>query len=276
MSNTETIKKKDFIELKFTGYANNEIFDTNIESDLKTLNQKLAPKKTIVAVGEEMVVSGLDKALEEKEIGKEYEINLSRKEAFGDRKRDLIKTIPLKIFTEKKIYPAPGMVLNLDNMMAKIIAVSGARVVTDFNNPLAGKEIKYKFTAIRKVEDEKEKVEALFDLFLRFIPEYEIKDKIVIKGPKGFDIFVKSFNDKFKELIGKELQFEEIKQEPKDKHAHNHEEHSHEHNKEHNHEGHSHEGHNHNHEETHTHDEEHSHEHNSEHLHKHETQEINN
>src|SRR3989344_5197981 len=215
MSNTETIKKKDFIELKFTGYANNEIFDTNIESDLKTLNQKLAPKKTIVAVGEEMVVSGLDKALEEKEIGKEYEINLSRKEAFGDRKRDLIKTIPLKIFTEKKIYPAPGMVLNLDNMMAKIIAVSGARVVT-------------------------------------------------------------AFNDKFKELIGKELQFEEIKQEPKDKHAHNHEEHSHEHNKEHNQEGHSHEGHNHNHEETHTHDEEHSHEHNSEHLHKHETQEINN
>jgi len=31
----ETAKKNDFVELKYTGYANGIIFDSNIEEDLK-------------------------------------------------------------------------------------------------------------------------------------------------------------------------------------------------------------------------------------------------
>ena len=35
----ETTKSKEFVELKYTGYANNEIFDSNIEEDLKKINE---------------------------------------------------------------------------------------------------------------------------------------------------------------------------------------------------------------------------------------------
>ena len=223
------LNKKDFIEIKYTGKANNVIFDSNIEEDLKQLDPKAKPQKTIIAVGEEMVLKGLDNAFEGKEIGKTYEITLSAKEGFGERQSSLIKTIPLKIFTEKKISPYPGLVLNLDGMIAKIITVSGARVITDFNNPLAGKEIHYKFTIIRKVEDEKEKVESLFENLFRFKPEYEIKkpatgnglldaqdakhldikDKIIVKGPKPLEFFVSQFNEKFKNILGKSLEFQE-------------------------------------------------------------------
>ncbi len=211
------ISKNDFIELKYTGYANGEIFDSNIEEDLKKLNPKASPVKTIIAVSHDMVVKGLDSALIGKEIGKEYEIFLSAKEGFGERKRELVKTIPLKAFTEKKVNPYPGLVLILDDIMAKVITISGARVITDFNNPLAGKEIRYKFVAIRKVTDEKEKADALFTVFLKFIPEYEIKDNIIIKGPKAFEIIIKTLSEKFKELLGKPLVLEEIKPENKDK-----------------------------------------------------------
>ena len=213
----ETIAKNYFIELKYTGYANNEIFDSNIENDMKKLNPNSKPIKTIIAVGQEMVVKGLDKALEGKELEKEYETVLSPKESFGERNKNLIKTIPLKAFTEKKVNPYPGLVLTLDDIMVKIIAVSGGRVIVDFNNPLSGKEIKYKFTILRKVINEKEKIEALFLVFLKFIPDYEIKENIIIKGPKAFEILIKTFSEKFKELLGKSLVLEEVKQEDKTK-----------------------------------------------------------
>jgi FKBP-type peptidyl-prolyl cis-trans isomerase SlyD len=206
---TNTVNKNDFIELKYTGYANGKIFDSNIDKDIKQIDPNARPIKTIIAVGQEMVLKGLDKALLKKEIGEQYEITLSQDEAFGERKKELLKTIPLKAFTDKKVTPAPGMVLNLDNVMARIITVSGARVITDFNNPLAGKVINYKFTILRKVTDEKEKVTALFQAFFKFIPEFEIKENIIIKGPKAIEQFIKMYNEKFKELLKKEIEFQE-------------------------------------------------------------------
>jgi FKBP-type peptidyl-prolyl cis-trans isomerase SlyD len=226
-------KKNDFVELKYTGYVNGKVFDSNIPDDLKKLNPEAKPDALIISIGHGMVVPGLDKALEHKEIGKEYEVHLEAKEGFGERKRELMKTIPLKIFAEKNISPKPGMVFTLDNMLARIVAVSGARVITDFNNPLAGKDIDYKFTIVREVKDEEEKCKVVFSLLLRFVPEFEIKDKVVIKGPKNLEVFVKVFSEKFKEMVGKELDFElkEEKKAEKDKkeHGYSHEEREHSH-----------------------------------------------
>ena len=33
-------KKNDFIEIKFTGYANGKVFDSNIEEEAKKINQE--------------------------------------------------------------------------------------------------------------------------------------------------------------------------------------------------------------------------------------------
>lgn len=205
----ETLKKNDFVELKYTGYANGSIFDSNVEEDLKKLNPDGKPRETIIVIGQGMLVPGLDRELEGKEIGKEYHIEIKSKDAFGPRKQNLVKTIPLKIFHEKNMDAKPGMVFALDEMLAKVIAVSGARVLTDFNNPLAGKDLTYKIKIVRKLEDEKEKCKCLLEKTFRFLPEFEIKDKIIIRGQKGMEVFVTAFNDKFKELIGKDLTFEE-------------------------------------------------------------------
>jgi FKBP-type peptidyl-prolyl cis-trans isomerase 2 len=148
---SKTTKRNDFVEIKYTGYANEGIFDSNIEEDLKKLKSKDPPKKTVVSIGHAMLVKGLDKALEGKVVGKEYEISLSAEESFGQRRRELIRTIPMAAFAAQKVNPQPGMMLALDNQIVKIIVVSGARVTADFNNPLSGKAIKYKFKIIRIV-----------------------------------------------------------------------------------------------------------------------------
>lgn len=211
----DKIAKKDFVELKYTGYVNNEIFDSNIEEDLKKINPNEKARKTVIIVGEGMVVSGLDKAIEGKETGKEYDIELKPSEAFGERKRELMRMVPLKMFHEKQVDPKPGMVFALDNSLAKIIAVSGARVTVDFNNPLASKTVKYKFKIMRKVDDIKEKAEAAFELLIRFVPEFEVKEEVVVKAGKGFEIFVNAIKEKFKELTGKGLTYE-LKEEKKE------------------------------------------------------------
>ncbi len=212
------VNRKDFIELKYSGYANGELFDSNIEEDLKKLNPKAKANKTIVVIGEGMVVAGLDKAFEGKEIGKEYEVDVEVKDGFGERKRELVKTIPLSAFRENDFNPRPGMVLTLDNFLVKIIAVSGARVVTDFNNPLAGKKLHYKFVIVRKVLDEGERTRALFEIFFKFVPKFSIeKEKIILTGTKELEIYVKVYNEKFRELLGKELEFKEKKEGLEDK-----------------------------------------------------------
>ena len=211
-------QKKDFVELKFTGYANGEVFDSNIEEDLKKIYPDAKPKKTTVVIGENLVVQGFDKALEDKDIGKEYSVELDQKESFGDRKRDLIRTLPLASFTGQKIYPQPGMIFTLDNYLVKIVAVSGARVTADFNNPLAGKKISYKFTITRKVEDEKEKVEVLLQTFFHNVPEFELKEsELIVKLPKKMKQFVEMYKEKFKEILGKDLKFEEKEETKKTK-----------------------------------------------------------
>ncbi len=225
----ETVHKNDFIELSYTGTANGEVFDSNIAEDLKKISTQ-TPKKLIIAVGHNMIVPGLDKFLEGKEGGKEYTHTFPAKEGFGERNREHVKTIPLKVFTERNIAPRPGMMLNIDEMIIKIVAVSGARVVADFNNPLAGKALTYKFTILRKVTDDKERATALFETMLRFVPDFEVRESIVIKAGKEFEVIVNAFKDKFKELIGKELTLEIVekkveKTETAETHDHTHPEH---------------------------------------------------
>ena len=207
----ETTKKQDFVEIQFIGIADGKVFDTNIESELHKINPKAKAEKIVIAIGEGMLVPGFDKALEGKEIGKDYEITIGTKDAFGERKKELVKTIPLKVFREQNLDPKPGMIFSLDYSLARVITVSGARVVTDFNNPLAGRDITYKFKIIGQVTDEKGKSEALFLFYFKTIPEYEIKDKIYVKGPKQIASLLESFNAKFKSLVGKDLALDEIK-----------------------------------------------------------------
>ncbi len=203
----KTVVKGDFIELKYTGYTNGEVFDSNKEEDLKKVNPKAKAEKTFVIVGQGMLVKGLDHALEGKEIGKEYTLELKAKDAFGPRQASLIRPLPLKMFTEKQVQPRAGMSLVLDSNIVQIRAVSGARVIADFNNPLAGKDLKYIFTIVEKIDDVSQKTKIFFERFLRGVPEFEVKDKVVVKGPEPLKQIVDIFADKFKSLVGRELDF---------------------------------------------------------------------
>ena len=216
------LKKSDFIELEFTGrLKDGGIFDSNIKEDLEKLhsehNNQIEAKPFILCLGENMFLKAIEDFLTDKEIG-EYEIKLPPEKAFGIRDSRLIMRIPIKIFKEQKINPVQGEVFNFDGRFAKILTVSGGRVMDDFNNPLAGKEVIYKLKVTRKVEDINEKIKALINFLFRKNLDFEIKDrKIFLYIEEPIKKFAEMFKDKFNELFKLELEVKEIKKDEKGK-----------------------------------------------------------
>ncbi|MCW8965510.1 MAG: peptidylprolyl isomerase [Candidatus Pacearchaeota archaeon] len=212
------LEHNDFIEIEFTGkIKDGEIFDSNIPKDIEQAKLKLEAKPFIFSLGQGMFLKGIDDFLIGKEIG-EYQIELQPKDAFGERDPKAVQIIPMKIFHQQKINPYPGAVFNFDGKIAKIISVSGGRVMTDFNNPIAGKIVNYKINIKRKLEDQNEKIKSFINFLFKQDFDFETKDKkLIIKTPKQFKPIVEMFKDKFKEIFNLDLEAKEIKDKPSKK-----------------------------------------------------------
>jgi FKBP-type peptidyl-prolyl cis-trans isomerase 2 len=208
-------KEKDFIEIEFTGKVKDgEIFDSNIAEDLAKIKSEAAPKPFAFCLGQGMFLKGMENFLIGKELG-EYEVELKPDQAFGPRDSKLIQMIPMKVFREQKINPVAGIMFNFDNRLAKILTVSGGRVMVDFNNPVAGKDVVYKIKVLRKIEKQDEKIKALNEFLFRKEFKFEIKEKkVILEVEKQMLQFVEMFKDKFKEILGLDL---EVKEKPEKK-----------------------------------------------------------
>ena len=210
------LNEKDFIEIDFTGRVKNgEVFDSTFKEELKKINSesnsKIEAKPFIFSIGQGMFLKALDEFLIGKEEGKNYIVELESEKAFGKRNVAFIQRIPSKIFKEKRITPFSGLVLNFDGRMGKVIAVSGGRVMVDFNSPLAGKDVVYEIKILRKVENLQEKIKALNEFLFRKNLDFEIKEKkIVFSADKDFAKIIELFKEKFKEILDLDIEIKEI------------------------------------------------------------------
>jgi len=211
------LQKKDFVEIEFTGRVKNgEIFDTNLREDLETLHQghdhEVKSEPFAFCIGEGMFLKGVEDFLIGKpETPATYELELSSENAFGKRNPQLIQRIPLKIFRQQNLNPVPGFAFNFDGRIGRVLASSGGRVIVDFNNPVAGKDVVYKIRLLRKIEDLNEKAKALIKFLFRADLKFDIKEKkIIMEVEKPLAEFVKLFRDKFKEILDLDLEVKEI------------------------------------------------------------------
>jgi len=201
------IKKGDFVELDYIGRikGSNQIFDLTDESIAKknglyNSNMKYGPK--IACIGEGDLIKGLDNYLIDRETGKDYNIEISKKEAFGERDSKMMRVVSSSIFLREKINPFPGLQVNIDGMLGTIRSISGGRVVVDFNHPLAGKDLVYEVKINKIIEDNILKIRSILLNGVGLDEKYykiEEKDgKIDIKLKKDMDNKVK---EKIKEVV---------------------------------------------------------------------------
>ncbi len=167
---TEKLQRHDFVELEYTGkLTNGTIFDTTNEQVAHNSNlphHHGSLHSPIVCVGERQVLLGLDQDLEGKEVGKEYTVVLPPELAFGKRDIKNLRIIPMGTFKEHKVQPQPGLQVDVDGERGIVTSIAGGRVVVNFNNPLAGKEIVYTYTVKRKITDAGEKIKAFISSML--------------------------------------------------------------------------------------------------------------
>jgi FKBP-type peptidyl-prolyl cis-trans isomerase 2 len=137
------------------------VFDTTDqkvakENELPTENLDFGP--VIIRVGDGNVIQGLDLALEGKEVGKSYTVEVPPEQGFGKKDVKLIQLISTSKFLKQNVQPIPGLQVNMDGTVGTIKTVSGGRTLVDFNHPLSSKELIYNIKINKLITDDKEKL----------------------------------------------------------------------------------------------------------------------
>lgn len=205
------LQEGEFVELDYVGREKGgDVFDTNVEEEAEEMGLDIEHRPVAICLGQNMILPAIDEFLVGKKIGKEYTLELEPENAFGKRKKDLIETMPMRVFREHDINPRPGMSFNFDNRVGKIRAVSGGRVIVDFNNPMASKDLVYTLKPKRKIKDKSEQVKVLMKTLLRKEFPFEIEDHTVkIETDQKSKQFIQAYKQKFEEILDMSIEVEE-------------------------------------------------------------------
>jgi FKBP-type peptidyl-prolyl cis-trans isomerase 2 len=162
------MEKGDWIRIDFVGRvkATGEVFDLTRADDAKSHGIHDEKKKygpALVIVGAGMIVPGLEKALGGMITGDEKTVALKPSEAFGPRDPKLIRVISMPKFIKEGINPVPNAWINIDGRNCLIRNVAGGRVMVDFNEPLAGKEVEYWVKVVGRVDGKEKRTQSLLE-----------------------------------------------------------------------------------------------------------------
>ncbi len=132
-------------------------------------------KPVLVIPGEGVYVRGFEEALMDAKEGEEKEIEIPPSKAYGERDPNKVKIIPLREFRRRGIQVRPGEIVEINGVPAVIRNITGGRVVVDFNHPLAGKTLIYKYKVVKELTSNEDKIKHLVLRRLRVLEPNEIK-----------------------------------------------------------------------------------------------------
>ncbi len=216
--------KKRMLEIELTTkeLLNGEVFFTTQKSVAKEnniFNEKNDYKTMNIILGERELFPKVEEKVKGLKKGESLEVVLNAKDAFGERQSELVRVVPLKHFTDNKINPVPGLVIDADGYSGRVQSVSGGRVRVDFNTPLAGRDIQYNISLVKEVTDVEVVAEEIFKKYYSKIKDVEHKinktnKELYITVPVGVLSGIKEINkavEKIAKDFGLKLKIEEKK-----------------------------------------------------------------
>jgi len=163
------MKKGDVVKINYVGrLETGEIFDLTLEDVAKKegiYSEKIKYGPIPILIGAGFVIRGLENAITEMSVGEKKSFGVEPKDGFGERDPKLVKVVPQKVFKDQRVDPRQGMIVDFSGMKGRIQSVSGGRIRIDFNNPLAGKTLKYELEIVENIEDPVEKMRGIFEFF---------------------------------------------------------------------------------------------------------------
>ena len=162
----ESMSKGDLVYVDYDAYLadNDKLFDTTMAESAKDAgffdeNFDYSPMPVLLGAGS--LFEAFETAIEKAAVGKETEVRIASADAAGARDPKLVETYLMKEFHKQDINPYPGVEVQFGNRRGTVMYVGAGRVKVDFNNPLAGKDLVYKFTVREVIEDKMEKAKAV-------------------------------------------------------------------------------------------------------------------
>ena len=160
------VSNGDIITMDFDAWVidtdgTEELFDTTNEEHAKAgdiFNEKAVYTPIITIVGDGRVLPGLDQSLLKAAIGKKTTLEIPPEDGAGERLPNMVEIFSVRELQKLDINPEPGMRVQIKNKMGIITNMTSGRVRIDFNDPLAGKTLKYQYNIIKKAETPEEKV----------------------------------------------------------------------------------------------------------------------
>ncbi|TDO98096.1 FKBP-type peptidyl-prolyl cis-trans isomerase [Marinomonas balearica] len=130
-----TIAKNTVVQFHYTLREGDELIETSAGADpLAFLH------------GHGNIIPGLEKAMEGKSKGDEFEVTVACKDAYGERSDDATQQVPIKHLQGAKRWK-PGMVamIKTDKGMRQVTIIKAGlkHATVDVNHPLAGKELTF-------------------------------------------------------------------------------------------------------------------------------------
>lgn len=185
--------KNDFVLVEYTLSIkeSGEVIETTnpeVAKEKKIFKPDVIYEPLLVVIGEGRIVQGFEEAITKSELGKEEVVEVPPEKAYGPRDPNKVKVMPLREFVKAGITPEVGKVVEIGGNLGIVRSVSGGRVIVDFNHPLAGKTLVYRFKVIKKIEDLSEKIKYLLHRRMKKVPVNNFKVSIGEKGDVTIEI----------------------------------------------------------------------------------------
>ena len=183
---------KKVIRLNYKAYMADadRLYDTTYEQDAKDAgiyNEKVKYQPMAYIVGSKKLFPALDKAISEAKVGEEFTVEIPSEEGAGARNPKLVETHSVKEFYRQEINPYPGLTVSLGNKTGVVLSVGAGRVKVDFNNALAGHDLKYVMTIAEEITDDAEKAKAIIEADFAAADDFKFEfpgDKVVVTLPE--------------------------------------------------------------------------------------------
>ena len=114
-----------------------------------------------ILAGRGNIIPGLDQALEGREAGDSFGVDVAAADAYGEKREGMTQRVPKKHFGNQKLAPGMQVVLNTNfGPRAVTIQKVGMSVVdVDLNHPMAGKDLHFDIEVVEVREASAEEIE---------------------------------------------------------------------------------------------------------------------
>ncbi len=131
------------------------------EQDQESLESSRDREPLAILIGHGNIIPGLEAALQDREAGDSFGVDVAAAEAYGERRDDMSQRVPKKHFGAQKLEPGMQVVLqtNFGPRAVTIQKVGMSVVDVDLNHPMAGKALHFEVEIVEVREASAEELQ---------------------------------------------------------------------------------------------------------------------